>query len=550
MTLSERFAEARAKVLALSQPPEVEAREPRPPHGYEVTGTYPRNIEQPGLVAATNGSPAAQMHLLQAPIGGQPTPYRGDPSLVATPSMIAPGVAAPGMSAPVMSAPGPVASTGFSPGSPATEANAAVTRAGSQSHLDLLAQQVRADVVASLGSDLTENRLSDEELQRRAFEAINSALLLRGPGLTPQEMDEVGLTVLHDTVGLGPLEKLLADADITEIMVNGATTVYVERDGKIQRHPGGFRDEQHLRRTIDRIVARVGRRVDESSPMVDARLADGSRVHAAIPPAAIDGSTLTVRKFRRDTLNMDQLVSLGSITPDAAAFLACCVQGKLNVVVSGGTGTGKTTLLASLSAFIPEGERLITIEDAAELQLAHPHLVRLESRPPGTSGAGEITIRDLLRNALRMRPDRIIVGEVRDAAALDMLQAMSTGHNGSLGTVHASSARDALRRIETMVLFAGLDLPLRAVRDQIAAGIDVIVHLERRPSGGRKVVEIAEVSNLEGEVVTLQPIFSLRASNDALVPSGFEPGFWPRIAAHAAAMGVTLREGHTDEHRR
>lgn len=466
---------------------------------------------------------------------------------LATPDhpMPRPGVEPPAVTPtyPAVQGPPPPSVAGYPPAQAATALN-------SRPDLHLLAQQVRADVVASLGSDLTENRLSDEELQRRAFEAINSALLLRGPGLSPPEMDEVGLMVLHDTVGLGPLENLLADPDITEIMVNGAATVYVERNGLIQRHQAEFRDEQHLRRTIDRIVARVGRRVDEAAPMVDARLPDGSRVHAAIPPAAIDGSVLTVRKFRRDTLDMDQLVALGSITPDAAAFLACCVQGKLNVVVAGGTGTGKTTLLSALSSFIPDGERIITIEDAAELQLAHPHLVRLESRPPGTSGAGEISIRDLLRNALRMRPDRIIVGEVRDAAALDMLQAMSTGHNGSLGTVHASSARDALRRIETMVLFAGLDLPLRAVRDQIAAGIDVIVHLERRPSGGRKVVEIAEVSNMEGEVVTLQPIFNLRAGEDALVPSGFEPAFWPRIAAHAAALGINLREGRVDEFRR
>lgn len=523
MTLSDRLAEARAKVLALSQP--VDIQQPRPPGQQEpLTRRGPGNADYPPTGAATHPLAPTTMPTnggaSPAGLGGAPT-----------------GLGSPGAMQHSRHR-APLAEAGPTLGGP----DPADARLAHRPDLDLLAQQVRADVVASLGSDLTENRLSDEELRRRAFEAINAALLLRGPGLGPQEMDEVGLTVLHDTVGLGPLENLLADPGITEIMVNGATTVYVERDGLIQRHPAGFRDEQHLRRTIDRIVARVGRRVDESSPMVDARLPDGSRVHAAIPPAAIDGSVLTVRKFRRDTLDMDQLVALGSIPSDAAAFLACCVQGKLNIVVSGGTGTGKTTVLSALSAFIPDGERLITIEDAAELQLAHPHLVRLESRPPGTSGAGEISIRDLLRNALRMRPDRIIVGEVRDAAALDMLQAMSTGHNGSLGTVHASSARDALRRIETMVLFAGLDLPLRAVRDQIAAGIDVVVHLERRPSGARRVVEIAEVSNLEGEVVTLQPIFHMRAGGDALIPSGFEPGFWSRIAAHAAAMGVSLRE--------
>lgn len=534
MSLGERLAEARAKVMALSQPGDVGAREPCVKQGRPAppmspggpVGMYP---------GAANG--------FWTPVAGAPA----GPPLSANPAPVGQPIEIPATPTPANSLTAPPLAADLS-GAQATPTSADAASVGGGAHLDLLAQQVRSDVVASLGSDLTENRLSDEELRRRAFEAINSALLLRGPGLTPQEVDQVGLAVLHDTVGLGPLENLLADAEITEIMVNGASTVYVERYGRIEQHPATFRDEQHLRRTIDRIVARVGRRVDESSPMVDARLPDGSRVHAAIPPAAIDGSMLTVRKFRRDTLDMDQLIALGSITPDAAAFLACCVEGRLNIVVSGGTGTGKTTLLSSLSAFIPDGERIITIEDAAELQLSHPHLVRLESRPPGSSGAGEITIRDLLRNALRMRPDRIIVGEVRDAAALDMLQAMSTGHNGSLGTVHASSARDALRRIETMVLFAGLDLPLRAVRDQISAGIDVVVHLERRPSGQRAVVEIAEVSNLEGEVVTLQSIFSRRRGGDGLVPSGFEPGFWPRIAAHAEALGVRLRGGFADEH--
>ena len=316
-------------------------------------------------------------------------------------------------------------------------------------------------------------------------------------------------------------------------MVNGAGTVYIERDGLVQSSPARFTDEEHLRRTIDRIVARVGRRIDEASPMVDARLLDGSRVNAVVPPIAIDGTTLTIRKFNRRALSMDDLIGLGCLSREAAGLLAMCVVGRLNILVSGGTGSGKTTLLGALSSFVPEDERIITIEDAAELQLDHQHLVRLESRPPTVSGAGAVEIRDLLRNALRMRPDRIIVGEVRDGAALDMLAAMNTGHDGSLGTVHASSVRDAVRRIETMVLIAGLELPIRAVRDQIGSGIDLIVHMARQKDGARRIVDIAEVVGMEGEVVTLQSLFRVdpdSTDSSTLLATGFEPRFWPRIA--------------------
>lgn len=403
-----------------------------------------------------------------------------------------------------------------------------------------LVRDVRADVVLSLGADLNEGRLAEGGIRNRAVVAAQTALRERSPELPVDVRDRVVLEVLDDILGLGPLEPLLRDSNVSEIMVNGAGTVYVERRGVLQHEPAAFRDEAHLRRTIERIVARVGRRIDESSPMVDARLADGSRVNAVIPPICLDGAALTVRKFVADAWSMDDLIGFGTLSADAGGFLAMCVAGRLNVLVSGGTGTGKTTLLSALSAFVPEGERLITIEDAAELRLDHRHLVRLESRPPSAGGTAGVTIRDLLRNALRMRPDRIIVGEVRDGAALDMLQAMNTGHDGSLGTVHASSVRDALRRIETMVLIAGLDVPVRAVRDQIGSGIDVVVHLEREASGARVVTDIAEIVGLEGEVVTVQSLFA--RTGGVLAPTGFEPRFWPRVR-HLASTYLPTASG-------
>lgn len=410
------------------------------------------------------------------------------------------------------------------------------------SRMMALRDQIRADVVLTLGADLTEDRLDESELRSRAAQVVERSLTDRGRDLPGSVRAELAQLVLDDALGLGPLEPLLRDDTIGEIMVNGADTVYVERAGVVMRDVTRFDDESHLRRTIDRIVARVGRRIDESSPMVDARLQDGSRVNAIVPPVAIDGTSLTVRRFSRDPITMNDLVGLGTLSQDAAGLLALCVAGRLNILVSGGTGSGKTTMLSALSSFIPENERLITIEDAAELQLDHEHLVRLESRPASVSGSGEVGIRDLLRNALRMRPDRIIIGEVRDGAALDMLAAMNTGHDGSLGTVHASSVRDALRRIETMVLISGVDIPVRAVRDQIGHGIDLVVHLQRDASGSRRVVDIAEIVGMEGDVVTLQSLFELTECGTRLRASGFEPGFWPRIS-HLA--GPRLRQPPT-----
>jgi pilus assembly protein CpaF len=319
--------------------------------------------------------------------------------------------------------------------------------------------------------------------ERTAWELMRADRLL----LDPADARRLIAGVVDDTVGIGPLDPLLRDRGVTEVIANGPANVYTERAGRLIREPVAFRDEEHLRQVIDRVVSSVGRRVDESSPMVDARLADGSRVNAVLPPIALDGPLLTIRKFGRSPIGVAEMVASGSLTRGQAELLERCVRGRLNVVVSGGTGTGKTTLLNALAGFIDPSERIVTVEDAAELRLPQPHVARLESRPPNVEGRGEVTLRALVRNALRMRPDRIVVGEVRGGEALDMLQAMNTGHDGSLTTVHASSPADAVRRIETMALMAGLDLPHVAVREQVAAAVDVIVHLVREGDGSRRL---------------------------------------------------------------
>jgi pilus assembly protein CpaF len=359
--------------------------------------------------------------------------------------------------------------------------------------------------IAKLGPEVFNG--SPEDLNDAVYKAVTEELALTNTPLTREERRELVTQLTDDILGYGPLEKFLADDSVTEVMVNGAPNVYVERHGKIEKTPARFVDDAHLMRIIDKIVSQVGRRVDEASPMVDARLPDGSRVNAIIPPLALSGPTLTIRKFSRDPYTINDLIAFGSLSPRAAQFLGACVKGKLNCLISGGTGTGKTTMLNAISAFIPGDERIVTIEDAAELQLQQEHVITLESRPANIEGVGEVKIRELVRNALRMRPDRIIVGEVRGPETLDMLQAMNTGHEGSLTTIHANSPRDALARLETLVLTAGVELPHRAIREQIASAFDVLVQIARLVDGTRRVVCISEVVGMESDVVTLQDLF-------------------------------------------
>jgi len=350
--------------------------------------------------------------------------------------------------------------------------------------------------------------------------------------------------IMHEVLGLGPIEPLLADVTVADILVNGPHKVYVERFGVLEPTDVRFRDEAHLRKIIDRIVSRVGRRIDDSVPMVDARLSDGSRVNAIVPPLALDGATLSIRKFSKDPLLLDALIERRSVTPEIGAILKAIVQGRLNILISGGTGTGKTTFLNMLSSFIPPKERVITIEDAAELQLKQDHVVRLETRPANIEGKGQITQRDLVKNALRMRPDRIIVGEVRGAEAIDMLQAMNTGHDGSLTTIHANSSRDALTRLETMVAMEGLNLPTKAVRHYISSALDVIIHLSRLSDGSRKMTSIQEVSGMEGDVITLQEIFQFEQSGldeQGKVQGKFRAtGIRPKFLDRCKAAGVNV----------
>ncbi|MEJ2013099.1 MAG: CpaF family protein, partial [Anaerolineales bacterium] len=353
--------------------------------------------------------------------------------------------------------------------------------------------------------------------------------------------------IVAEILGLGPLEPLLADGSITEIMVNGAKQIYIERGGKLFREPATFESDDHLMRIIDRIVAPLGRRIDESSPYVDARLPDGSRVNAVIPPISLVGPTLTIRKFARDPITVEQLIEWGTITPEAVEFLKACVISAINMVISGGTGSGKTTMLNILSQYIPNDERIVTIENAAELQMRQEHVVTLESRPPNIEGRGEVTIQNLVVNSLRMRPDRIIVGEIRAEEALDMLQAMNTGHEGSMTTAHSNSPRDTLARIETMTLMAGMELPVRAIREQIASALQLVVHLERLRDGTRKVTNVSEIQGMEGDVITMTDIFVFEQTGfedgkviGRLRPTGLRPKFIDRIEASGINLPASI----------
>src|SRR5919198_1545267 len=369
-----------------------------------------------------------------------------------------------------------------------------------------LKTRVHHACIAKLGPELFAAETTGD-LSERVLRVVTEQLALDRTPLTRDERRQLVREITDDILGYGPLEPFLRDDSITEIMVNGADSIYIERAGKIELTKTAFVDDAHLLRIIDKIVSQVGRRVDEASPMVDARLPDGSRVNAIIPPLSLRGPTLTIRKFSRDPYTMDDLISFGTLSSKAAHFLAACVRGKLNILISGGTGSGKTTTLNAMSAFVPNDERIVTIEDAAELQLQQEHVITLEARPPNIEGQGEVRIRELVRNALRMRPDRIIVGEVRGPETLDMLQAMNTGHEGSLTTIHANSPRDALSRLETLVMTAGVELPHRAIREQIASAFDLLVQISRLVDGSRRVTHITEVLRMESDVITLQDIF-------------------------------------------
>jgi pilus assembly protein CpaF len=388
-----------------------------------------------------------------------------------------------------------------------------------------LKDDIHLALLDELGANLYEETLEITALQDRVYEVISQVLNSKALVLSSYERARLVQEVVDEILGLGPIQGLLRDSNITEIMVNHFDSIYVEQSGKITESELRFSSEDHLRRTIERIVANVGRRIDEASPMVDARLPDGSRVNAVVPPIALDGAVLTIRKFATEPFTIDDLINLQTVSQEAAEFLSACVKAKLNILISGGTGSGKTTTLNVLSSYIPHDERVITVEDAAELQLSQPHVVRMESRPVNIEGKGLVTIRDLVRNSLRMRPDRIVVGEVRDGAALDMLQAMNTGHEGSLTTIHANSAKDALVRIENLVLMAGVEFPIRAIREQIAQAIDLIIHQARLRDGSRKVIAINEVTGIDVDSIQQQEIFRFsidpeEASVGELIQSG------------------------------
>jgi len=418
-----------------------------------------------------------------------------------------------------------------------------IEQSESQAYYENLKGKVHNRVIELLDLKVA-NSMTPEQLGGELGHLVAQILQDEKVALNQRERGQLVQDILHEVTGLGPLEPLLKDPTINDILVNTYKHIYVERYGKLERTAIRFRDEAHLHKIIERIVSRMGRRVDESCPMVDARLADGSRVNAIIPPLAIDGACVSIRKFSKDPLQVSDLIEKRSLTPEIAELLRGIVRARLNVLISGGTGCGKTTILNILSSFIPAAERIVTIEDAAELQLRQDHVVRLETRPANIEGKGEFSQRELVKNALRMRPDRIVVGEVRGAECLDMLQAMNTGHDGSLTTIHANSSRDALTRIETMVAMTGFDLPSKALRHYISSALDVIVQLSRLSDGSRKVVSVQEVSGMEGEIVTMQEIFAYEQTGvdqQGKVKGRFRAtGIRPKFAQKFQAMGIHM----------
>jgi pilus assembly protein CpaF len=418
-----------------------------------------------------------------------------------------------------------------------------------RSELYELRRRLHARVAQELGTVLYQQNLDPDRLSRLVLDHISRLLREEPTPMSAAERAALLEDLRADVLGHGPIEELLKDPDITEVMVNGPSEIYVERAGKLFRTNRRFVDEDHLRGVIDAIVARVGRRIDEASPMVDARMPDGARVNAVVHPLSINGPFLTIRKFSAEPLTDVDLISFGTLTATVTEFLQLCVRGKLNLIISGGTGAGKTSTLNVLSTYIPSDERTVTVEDAVELRLGQPHVLQLEARPPNIEGRGEVTIRDLVRNALRMRPDRIVVGEVRGAEALDMLQAMNTGHEGSISTLHANSPRDALSRLETMVLMAGMDLPVRAIREQISSAVDLVVHQARLKDGSRRVTHVSEIEGMEGDVITLQDIFLFDYSMGIdghgrhlghLKPTGIRPKFTGKLSDVGIHLAPTM----------
>ena len=404
---------------------------------------------------------------------------------------------------------------------------------------------VHQALLDSLGPQLYDPHLDQGELETRVRHTLQEVIDSEETPLSLSDRTRIAQEVADEILGHGPLEPLLRDSEISEIMVNGPDKIYVERAGKIYSVDTHFSSDAHLRRTIDKIVGRVGRRVDEASPLVDARLPDGSRVNAVIPPIALDGSMLTIRKFSTDPFTDKDLIAFGTFSVQVRDFLVACVRGRRNIVISGGTGSGKTTLLNVISSFIPDDERIVTIEDAAELQLKQDHVLRLESRPANIEGKGQIAIRDLVKNSLRMRPDRIVVGEIRDGAALDMLQAMNTGHDGSITTVHANSPRDSLSRLETLVLMAGVDLPVRAIREQVAGAVDLVIQQARMKDGSRRITAISEVAGMESDVITMQDIFTFnyaagRDEKGRFLGGLISTGLRPKFAEELHDQGIEL----------